>query len=236
MAAGFYRPASVARFEGAARRAGQGRRCSSVGRRLAVDHGGVGLHEDPAERRRHLRDGGHRRPPVRHRQPAHRLRPPRARAAGVVLALGRPLAEHLLHGELHRRAGGGGEEGPVRVPPRACSASSRATRRCSKLAAEKAGWGKPLPAGVFRGIAVAQSFGSYVAEVAEVSVGGRRHAEGAPRRRRGRLRHDGQPARSSRARSRARSSTACRRRCTARSPSRTAASSRATSTTTRCCA
>jgi isoquinoline 1-oxidoreductase beta subunit len=40
-----------------------------------------------------------------------------------------------------------------------------------ELAAEKAGWGKPLPAGVARGIAVAQSFGSYVAEVAEVSVG-----------------------------------------------------------------
>jgi isoquinoline 1-oxidoreductase subunit beta len=40
-----------------------------------------------------------------------------------------------------------------------------------EAAAEKAGWGKPLPAGVFRGIAVAQSFGSYVAEVAEVSVG-----------------------------------------------------------------
>jgi isoquinoline 1-oxidoreductase beta subunit len=40
-----------------------------------------------------------------------------------------------------------------------------------ELAADKAGWGKPLPAGVFRGIAVAQSFGSYVAEVAEVSVG-----------------------------------------------------------------
>jgi isoquinoline 1-oxidoreductase beta subunit len=40
-----------------------------------------------------------------------------------------------------------------------------------ELAADKAGWGKSLPAGVFRGIAVAQSFGSYVAEVAEVSVG-----------------------------------------------------------------
>jgi len=41
-----------------------------------------------------------------------------------------------------------------------------------ELAAQKAGWGKPLPEGVHRGIAVAQSFGSYVAEVAEVSVGG----------------------------------------------------------------
>ena len=39
-----------------------------------------------------------------------------------------------------------------------------------KLAAEKAGWGKPAPKGVFRGIAVHESFGSYVAQVAEVSV------------------------------------------------------------------
>lgn len=39
-----------------------------------------------------------------------------------------------------------------------------------KLAAEKAGWGKPTAEGVFRGIAIAESFGSTVAEVAEVSV------------------------------------------------------------------
>jgi isoquinoline 1-oxidoreductase beta subunit len=44
-------------------------------------------------------------------------------------------------------------------------------------AAQCAGWGKPPAAGVFRGIAVAQSFGSYVAEVAEVSV----DADGTPR-------------------------------------------------------
>jgi isoquinoline 1-oxidoreductase beta subunit len=37
-------------------------------------------------------------------------------------------------------------------------------------AAEKAGWGKPLPAGVFRGICQTMGFGSYVAAVAEVSV------------------------------------------------------------------
>ncbi|MFN0181077.1 MAG: molybdopterin cofactor-binding domain-containing protein [Gemmatimonadales bacterium] len=42
------------------------------------------------------------------------------------------------------------------------------------LAAEKAGWGTPLPAGRARGIAVHKSFNTYVAEVAEVSlVGGR---------------------------------------------------------------
>src|SRR5690606_28700573 len=39
-----------------------------------------------------------------------------------------------------------------------------------KLAAEKAGWGTPLPEGRARGVAVHQSFGSFVAEVAEVSL------------------------------------------------------------------
>jgi isoquinoline 1-oxidoreductase beta subunit len=38
------------------------------------------------------------------------------------------------------------------------------------LAAEKSGWGTPLPAGRARGIAVHESFNSYVAEVAEVSL------------------------------------------------------------------
>jgi isoquinoline 1-oxidoreductase beta subunit len=44
-----------------------------------------------------------------------------------------------------------------------------------KLAADKAGWGRPLPAGAAgtrrgRGVAVHESFHSYVAEVAEVTV------------------------------------------------------------------
>jgi isoquinoline 1-oxidoreductase beta subunit len=38
------------------------------------------------------------------------------------------------------------------------------------LAAEKAGWGSPLPAGRGRGVAVHKSFDTYVAEVAEVTV------------------------------------------------------------------
>jgi isoquinoline 1-oxidoreductase beta subunit len=37
-------------------------------------------------------------------------------------------------------------------------------------AAEKAGWDKPLPAGVFRGICQTMGFGAYVAAVADVSV------------------------------------------------------------------
>ncbi|HVC02498.1 MAG TPA: xanthine dehydrogenase family protein molybdopterin-binding subunit [Steroidobacteraceae bacterium] len=44
-------------------------------------------------------------------------------------------------------------------------------RAVLELAARKAGWSSPPPAGRYRGIAVAESFGSYVAEVAEVSVG-----------------------------------------------------------------
>jgi len=43
-------------------------------------------------------------------------------------------------------------------------------RRVLELAAEKAGWGKTLPAGIARGIAVHSSFKSFVAQVAEVSV------------------------------------------------------------------
>jgi len=43
-------------------------------------------------------------------------------------------------------------------------------RRVLAQAAEKAGWGKPLPKGRGRGIAAVYSFQTYVAEVAEVSV------------------------------------------------------------------
>jgi isoquinoline 1-oxidoreductase beta subunit len=43
-------------------------------------------------------------------------------------------------------------------------------QRVLELAAEKAGWGKPLPDGRGRGLAVHESFGSFVAQVAEVSV------------------------------------------------------------------
>jgi isoquinoline 1-oxidoreductase beta subunit len=39
-----------------------------------------------------------------------------------------------------------------------------------ELAATKAGWSEPLAAGRHRGVAVHKSFGTYVAEVAEVSV------------------------------------------------------------------
>ena len=53
---------------------------------------------------------------------------------------------------------------------RALLANHPRPRGVLELAATKAGWGKPLPAGTFRGIAMSQPYGSYVAEVVEVSV------------------------------------------------------------------
>jgi isoquinoline 1-oxidoreductase subunit beta len=46
-----------------------------------------------------------------------------------------------------------------------------------ELAAKEAGWGTPLPQGRARGIAVHESFSSFVAEVAEISLG----ADGLPK-------------------------------------------------------
>jgi isoquinoline 1-oxidoreductase beta subunit len=53
---------------------------------------------------------------------------------------------------------------------RALLSKSPRHRGVLDLAATKAGWGAPLPEGRHRGIAVAFSYGSWVAEVAEVSV------------------------------------------------------------------
>jgi isoquinoline 1-oxidoreductase beta subunit len=41
-----------------------------------------------------------------------------------------------------------------------------------KLAAEKAGWGTPAPAGHFRGIALMEGYDTYMAQVAEISLAG----------------------------------------------------------------
>jgi isoquinoline 1-oxidoreductase subunit beta len=43
-------------------------------------------------------------------------------------------------------------------------------RAVLELTAEKSGWGKPLPAGRFRGIAVHEAFGSIIGQATEVSV------------------------------------------------------------------
>lgn len=45
-------------------------------------------------------------------------------------------------------------------------------RKVLELVAEKSGWGKPAPTGVFRGIAQHHSFGSFAAHVVEISLDG----------------------------------------------------------------
>ena len=67
-------------------------------------------------------------------------------------------------------AAAGGKD-PVELRRRLLSApGSKRLLGVLNLAAEKAGWGKPLPAGRFRGVAVVDCFGSFNAQVAEVSV------------------------------------------------------------------
>ncbi len=59
----------------------------------------------------------------------------------------------------------------VRVPPdNESTLDTSRLRAVVELAAAKAGWGRPLPAGRGRGIACHFSFDTYVAEVAEVTV------------------------------------------------------------------
>ena len=105
-----------------------------------------------------------------------------------------------------------------------------------ELAAEKAGWGQPLPDRVGRGVSVQFVFGTYMAQVAEVEVA----KDGAVRVRRVVCAVDCGICRQSRYRSGAdRGRDHLRRsrpRSTARSRSRTAVSSKPTSTPTRCCA
>jgi len=59
---------------------------------------------------------------------------------------------------------------PLPFDPDDPALDTRRFREVLRLAAEKSGWGKPLPAGYGRGIACRYAFGSYIAHVAEVSV------------------------------------------------------------------
>ena len=95
---------------------------------------------------------------------------------------------------------------PARVPPRVMMGAPR-TWPCSRRSRE-AGWGKPLPAGVHRGIAQFMGYGSYSAAVAEVSVGTAASIKVHRGARRRTPATSSTPARSSR-RSRAPSSTVC---------------------------
>ena len=68
-------------------------------------------------------------------------------------------------------AAAGGKD-PVELRRRLLANTPRYARLLAvlDLAAEKADWGKPLPAGRFRGVALANNVGSFNAQIAEVSV------------------------------------------------------------------
>ena len=62
-----------------------------------------------------------------------------------------------------------GNKDPVALRRRLYGKSPRLVRVLD-VAAEKAGWGTPLPAGHFRGVAAAAGFGSFNAQIAEISI------------------------------------------------------------------
>jgi isoquinoline 1-oxidoreductase beta subunit len=64
-----------------------------------------------------------------------------------------------------------GGKDPVEVRRRLLAKSPRLLGVLN-LAAEKSGWGTPLPAGRFRGVAVGTDVGSFVSQVAEISLTG----------------------------------------------------------------
>ena len=75
---------------------------------------------------------------------------------------------YFMESFLDELAVAGGKD-PVELRLRLLSNNAR-TVGVLKLAAEKAGWGKPLPAGRGRGVSVVNNVGTFTAQVAEVSV------------------------------------------------------------------
>jgi isoquinoline 1-oxidoreductase beta subunit len=66
-----------------------------------------------------------------------------------------------------------GKKDPLEVRLRLLAGNPR-LKAALQMAADKAGWGTPLPAGHARGIGVADNVGSNTAQIAEVSVEGRK--------------------------------------------------------------
>ena len=128
---------------------------------------------------------------LRHPELSRRLCDAQHPCAGRVLALREPHAELLLQGKLHRRDGarGGQRSAGISAPADRQAPSRDKFLGVLNAAAERAGWATPLPHG--HSSAASRStrrYGTFVAAVAEVSVGRRRGAH-APHRRRDRSRH-----------------------------------------------
>lgn len=79
------------------------------------------------------------------------------------------LAREIAGAFAAHRAGTGGGKDPVEVRLRMLANQPR-LRAALELAADKAGWGKPLPAGRARGVSVVNNVGSSTVQIAEVSA------------------------------------------------------------------
>jgi len=75
---------------------------------------------------------------------------------------------YFLESFLDELAAAGGKD-PVELRLRMLADVPR-LRAALELAADKAGWGKPLPAGHGRGVSVVNNVGSFTAQIAEVSI------------------------------------------------------------------
>ena len=175
MAAGFYRPASVVRFEGALDAQGQPS-VLKAGVGSASVMAASGFMQIPASGVDSFAMEGLADHP--YDIPNQRIAYGRTEPGPQVWfwrSVGHSQNAFFIEGYIDEMAAAAKKD-PYEYR-RALLGKSPRHRAVLELAAQKAGWGSPLPAGVGRGIAVAESFGSYVAEVVEASIA----ADGTPR-------------------------------------------------------
>ena len=168
MAGGRYRPIYVHRISGRAERRGQADGLAPPHRR-PVDHRRIAVREHDEERRRSDLGRGRLEPAVRDPRPQGRPRHHRRRRAGAVVALGRLDPHRVFDRGDDRPARLRRQGGPRRVPARSVggpsppSGGARSRGRESRL-------GLAPAAGKARGVAVHESFHTYVAQVAEIAM------------------------------------------------------------------
>ena len=95
------------------------------------------------------------------------------RAAGCadrLLARRRPEQQRVRGRMRDGRTCAQGRQGSGRIPKRRCWASTPRALAVLNLAAEKSGWGQPLPARVGRGVCLQPSFASFIATVVEAEI------------------------------------------------------------------